>query len=559
MVNYHLEYAMLPPIRQRLKSILAKEKIEKHTIIETQLKDLIAEDSLNVSTQLLSELSGDANIADNEHLKCLYTIDGLNHTKIKALIAKRLKVKLYNKNVGDAIDSLVYPYCRRLYLSYLHAAEQQFEQGTTHLLKHDELVFLLCRAINAAFTMLMWRYFDDQPAPVDTWKQVNKLFRYAENSTLLNDRIVLFQQEDKVTDFSSLYVAGLMLSTMQKGNYSASEIHIVSTILFTWAQGAMLDKAYQPNKYQFAVDLDLDKGAERIRKFDPKADYRFWRTEYIVDKVDVFLKAVTTNTLPKDSEMRGFGSVRVLIKLFKKLQQDWSADHYKRQRRGSTRIKTESQLHVINGLEQVYQQLTHHVKQQVSGGLSNYDVRESTYSKMLDSHTRSMILGVDEWVVVDESVTGFGVDLGKNPSAWIDVGKLIGCKHTVTNNQYFVAEIKSVKKQKNGAYRAGVKLISTQCIPLHLYRLDQSEAELSKGFYLDNEHNDVDMNKFSCLWVPAKKGAENSKPTLIIPFGEYQRDRQFKMDLGGEEKTLMLGKAIDIQAEWVRAVIASVH
>jgi hypothetical protein len=559
MVNYHLEYAMLPPIKQRLKSILVKEKVERHAIIEAQLKDLIAEDSLNVSTQLLTELSGDTNIVDNEYLKCLYTIDELNHGKIKALIAKRLKVKLYNKNVGDAIDRLVYPYCRRLYLSYLHAAEQQFEQGASYLLKHDELVFLLCRAINAAFDMLMWRYFDDQPAPVDTWRQVNKLFRYAESSTLLNDRIVLFQQESKVTDFSSLYVAGLMLSTMQKGNYNASEIHIVSSLLFTWAQGATIDKAYHPNKYQFAVDISLDKGAERLRKFDPKADYRFWRTEYIVDKVDTFLKAVATNTLPKDSEMKSFGSVRVLIKLFRKLQQDWSAEHYKRQRRGSTRIKSESQLLVINGLEQVFQQLNHHVKQQVSGEVSNYDVRESTYSKMLDSHTRSMILGVDEWLVIDESVTGFGVDLGKTPSAWIDVGKLIGCKHTMINSQYFVAEIKSVKKQKNGAYRAGVKLISTQCIPLYLTRLDQSEAELSKGFYLDNEHHDIDMNKFSCLWVPARKDTENSKPSLIIPFGEYRRDRQFKMNLGGEEKILVLGKAIDIHAEWVRVMIASVH
>jgi hypothetical protein len=550
---------MLPPITQKLKSILAKDQIEKHIIIETQLKNLIAEDSLNVSAQLLTELSGSNNIADNEFLKCLYTIDSLNHTKIQEMITKRLKVKLYNKNVGDAIDAMAYPYCRRLYLSYLQVVEQQFEHASTHLLKHDELAFLLCRAINAAFSMLMWRYFDEQPAPVNTWTQVNKLFKYAENSTLLNDRVVLFQQDGKATDFASLFVAGLMLSTMQKGNYNASEIHIASEILMAWTQGATLDKAYHPSKYQFAVDLNLDSGAERLRRFDQKADYRFWYTEYIVDKLNAFLNAVATNTLAKDSDMRRFGSVRVLVKLCKKLQQDWSTEHYKRQRRGSTRIKAESKLHVINGLDQVCQQLTHHVKQQVSGELSKYDIRDNAYSRMLDSHTRSMILGVDEWAVVDESVSGFGVDLGKRPSVWIDTGKLIGCKHTMTKNQYFVAEIKSVKKQKNGAYRAGVKLISTQCIPLYLYRFDQPETELSRGFYLDNKQGDVDFNKFSCLWVPAKKGDDNSKPTVIIPFGEYQRGRQFKMDLAGEEKTLMLGKAIDIHAEWVRAVIASVH
>ena len=552
-------YMMLSPITHKIKSILVKDKLEKHILIESQLNDLTAEDSLELSMQLLAELDQDESAADEDLLKCLYLIDEINFLKIKELIAKRLKVKLYNKKVGDSIDALVYPYCRRIYLAYVQVVEKQFEQQDTTLLKHDALAFLLCRTINAAFLMLKWRYFDDQPAPLGTWHQVNKIFKYAENSTLLNDRVVLYRHEGTVTDFSSLYVTGLMLSTMQKGNYNASEIHLASNILSTWVQGTILDRAYSPNKYQFAVDLSLDKGAERLRKFDQNADYRFWRTEYIVDKIDGFLYEVATNSLSKESEIRSFGSVSVLIKLFNKLQRDWSIDHYKRQRRGSVRIKAESKLQVINGLEPIYHQLTNHVQQQVAGSLSGNDVRENTYSRMLRTQTRNLLLGMDEWVVVDESVSGFGVDLGRNPSPWVDVGKLIGCKHINTGNQYLVAEIKSIKKQKNGAYRAGVKLISTDCIPLSLYRLDHTEAQLSRGYFLDGNENDQELSKFSCLWVPVKKNAHDAKPTVIIPFDEYKLNRQFQMDLGGEHKVLVLGKAIDIHGEWVRALIASVH
>jgi hypothetical protein len=550
---------MLSPITHKIKSILAKDKAEKHTLIDAQLKGLSAEESLQLSMQLLTELDQDESVASDELLKCLYLIDELNYSKIKDLIAKRLKVKLYNKKVGDTIDALVYPYYRRIYLSYLQAVETQLEKKTTAPIKHEALAFLLCRAINAAFVMLMWRYFDDQPAPMDTWHQVNKMFKYAENLTLLNDRVVLYRQEGTVTDFSSLYVAGLMLSTMQKGNYNAAEIYLAANILSTWVQGTVLDKAYIPDKYQFAVDLNLDKGAERLRQFDQKADYRFWRTEYLVEKIDIFLNEVATNTLSQDSEIRNFGSVRVLIKLFKKLQQDWSIKHYKRQRRSSVRIKTESKLQVINGLEPIYHQLTNHVKQLISGGSSGYDAKENTYRRMIHTQTRNLLLGIDEWVVVDESVSGFGVDLGRHPSPWVDMGKLIGCKHVSMANQYLVAEVKSVKKQNNGAYRAGVKLISTECIPLNLYRLDHTETQVSRGYFLDGSENDQELSKFSCLWVPAKKNAQDTKPTVIIPSGEYKLGREFAMDLGGEEKVLVLGKALDIHSEWVRAVIASVH
>ncbi len=151
------------------------------------------------------------------------------------------------------------------------------------------------------------------------------------------------------------------------------------------------------------------------------------------------------------------------------------------------------------------------------------------------TQTKNLLLGLDEWVLLDKSETGFGVDLGREPSPWVEAGKLVGFQHPSQQDAYVIAEIKHVKRQKNGTYRAGLQLISLHSLSMQLIKLDQTQVELSKGFYLDYDESDADLMRVSCVWIPPSVGQTQVKSSVIIPINEYQRNRQFKIDINGEE------------------------
>jgi hypothetical protein len=370
----------------------------------------------------------------------------------------------------------------------------------------------------------------------------------------------LYTDAKKPVDIAVLMVGGLMLSTLQKENYNAVEIHIVSKLLFDWVRQANFEKAYAQTKYQYFMNLNQDKGAERIRAFDRTADYRYWRTDFIALKIADHLAAISANTVDKESDIRGYASMRTMTKLFKKLHQDWSPHAYKRQRRTSKRDKDVSRILVTSGLAQICKQLTRFQQQDISQDKKPiFDIKSAALDHMHLSQTRNIITGLDEWVLLDKSDSGFGVDLGREPSPWVEAGKLVGFQHPNQEDAYVIAEIKHIKRQKNGAYRAGLQIISLHSLSMQLTKLDHTQVELSKGFYLDYDESDVDLMRVACVWIPPSLGQAQVKSSVIIPVNEYQRNRQFKIDLNGEEKTLVLGVALEMQTEWVRASVAAIH
>ncbi len=70
---------------------------------------------------------------------------------------------------------------------------------------------------------------------------------------------------------------------------------------------------------------------------------------------------------------------------------------------------------------------------------------------------------------------------------------------------------------------------------------------------------DADLSKVNCVWIPANDAKQRIQSSVIIPFAEYRRNREFKIEVNGEDKTLVLGRALDMHAEWVRATIASIQ
>jgi hypothetical protein len=461
----------------------------------------------------------------------------------------------------------VYSYQRQLYVAYtqfldLYRAQNQivFDNANMNL--------ILARHLNATFAMAKWRYFDDQPAPIGTWANVCKVIKCAENLSILNTNLFLYDFQKKDTSLATILKQGFMMDTLHKGSYNRLQIQMIEQILKTWATNPLITVKHKQDKYQFFINIESDKGPERIRAVEKFADYRFWKTTRLVDKIEAYLCAVDTQKPLQEFGLEKMASTDVLVKLFKKLRVDWCVEGYERQRRKETRNKRNKLINVSYGLEDICRRLNATKPKlviepiQENDGLYDFEIRVAKHhipqqAPQVFKPSQNNKLGSENWWLVDESARGFGVDLGKTYSSWIETGKLIGYTSQEDKDLFVIAEIKSIRKQANGTYRAGLEVLGTHGASVKVGRVDRNNfSEALTGYFVDDaEANLNQFNTFSGVLLDGLDDRKSNRASLIVPRSEYKRGNKFKINITGNEEVLEMGAPLMKQREWVRVAI----
>jgi hypothetical protein len=417
--------------------------------------------------------------------------------------------------------------------------------------------------------MAKWRYFDDQPAPVGTWTNVCKVIKSAEKLAVMNTNLFLYDFQKKETSLATLLKQGFMMSTLQKSNYSHIQIQLIEQILKTWATNPLITVKNKQDKYQFFINIESDKGPERIRAIEKFADYRFWKTTRLVDLIEAYLCAVDTQKSLHEFGLEKMASADVIVQLFKKLRADWCIEGYERQRRKETRNKRNKLINVSYGLEDICRRLSA-AKPALQGKPVVEDDGQYYFEMHVASHrvTQQSLqvsqanqsqskLGSENWLLVDESTSGFGVNLGKAYSSWIEPGKLIGYSTADEKDVFVIAEIKSIRKQANGLYRAGLKVLGSHGASVQIGRVDQSNfSEALTGYFVDDaDANTSQLNTFSGLLLDGDSGGMSQRASLIVPRAEYKRGNKLRVSIDGDDMLLEMGLPLIKQREWVRVAL----
>jgi hypothetical protein len=160
-------------------------------------------------------------------------------------------------------------------------------------------------------------------------------------------------------------------------------------------------------------------------------------------------------------------------------------------------------------------------------------------------------------LLVDESTSGFGVNLGKAYSSWIEPGKLIGYSTADEKDVFVIAEIKSIRKQANGLYRAGLKVLGSHGASVQIGRVDQSNfSEALTGYFVDDaDANTSQLNTFSGLLLDGDSGGMSQRASLIVPRAEYKRGNKLRVSIDGDDMLLEMGLPLIKQREWVRVAL----
>jgi hypothetical protein len=356
-----------------------------------------------------------------------------------------------------------------------------------------------------------------------------------------------------------------MLATLQKGNYSRLQIQLTEQVLKVWSTNPVIVNKFKRDKHHFFIDMEQDRGPERIRSVEKFADYRFWRVTRLVDLIEAYLCAANTDKALAEFGLQKMASTESFVKLFKKLRVDWCVEGFERQRRKETRFKKNKLIHVTYGLNNICRLLgdvnsSLFDKPQLKDNfefemkLASYRNKGQAPKGYLASRSEA---GSENWWLVDESAKGFGVELGKSYSSWIEAGKLIAYTTPENKKLFVIAEIKSVRKQANGNYRAGLEVLGTHGTSVRIGRLDKNNSsEVLTGYFVDDGDTTAsDANTFVGLLLNELDDAKLHRPSLIVPRVEYKRGTIVAIKSRTGDQMFEMGIALMKQRDWVRVAM----
>ena len=553
---------MLSMVIHRIQSVFQPQDMQKTLGWLNTLPAMAELDVLIETRQQLSKIQFELIRHAEYQVELVLQIDKNTYRYAKKETHKYLTILKINKKLESSIYNAAYLYYRQLYVAYTQFLACYQSQSKVVLPEH-KINLILCRLLNAAFAMAKWRYFDDQPAPSGMWSTVHNVIRLAENLAIMNKNLFMYSFHRKEISLASILKQGFMMDTLHKGNYSRLQIQLTEQVLKIWASNPLILNKYKKDKMQFFIALEDDKGPERIRTVEKYAEYRFWKTTRIVDKIEAYLCAADTRKPLTAFGLEKVAPPSVVLKLFKKLRAEWCVEGFERQRRREARHKNSRLLNVSYGLDNIGTRLTAiHLSSMaindetdIQLGFEMLQLHKNSHEPVLKTPIHAHYLGDENWWMVDESNDGFAVDLGKEYSHWIEPGVLVAYTTVDDKNTLIIAEIRSVRKQISGIYRAGLEILGEHCTLTQLARMNEIEPETDYFVGDDSHHRAINLNQlivFSGILITNGNSAKSeTKATLIMPRNEYKRGSQYLMQLNGEDKIVQAGALERKQRDWV--------
>ncbi|MEE9331049.1 MAG: hypothetical protein V3U89_02355 [Methylophilaceae bacterium] len=486
-------------------------------------------------------------------IEIVLDLDQDSYRKVKRVTHNYL-IKINNKNIKQDTYVVAYEYQRQLYLAYSKIFDA-FKAQKKLKLSEDKVNLLLARYLNAAFMMTKWRYFDDQPATFGVWDNVHKVIKIVEELAVLNKNLFLYNFQIKETSIAAILKRGFMVDTLHKGNYSQLEVELTDRVLKIWATNPLIVNTYKENRYHFFIALSNGKGPERLRVKQKFTECRYWRTTRLIDLMEAYLCAVDMQKPLREFGLEKIAPISVVVKLFKKLRVDWCVEGYSRQRRSEERKKKNSLLSISYGIDAIHHRLIDLQEKQrstrVDDGGFTFELNVATHE--IDETVLEKVASVPDsenrWMI-EESKSGFAIDFGREVPSWVETGMLVGYSEMGYKKSFNVAEIRSVRKLADGAYRAGFKKISHNVRAIEVSSVEKaSMSQPVEGYFLDDGEVKTTYSK-GILGMLIDNDATLT-PKLLLPREKFKRTSTYNLDVDGDNHEITAGKVVGKHHDWI--------
>ena len=109
-----------------------------------------------------------------------------------------------------------------------------------------------------------------------------------------------------------------------------------------------------------------------------------------------------------------------------------------------------------------------------------------------------------------------------------------------------------MKKQIYGTYRAGLAFITNNSIALQISRVgNETTYEAVNGYFVDEYAGISSHFKTSEALLVTNVDKSPGKTSLIMPRSEYKRGAEYRVNIDGEDRVILVGRVLSKQRDWI--------
>jgi hypothetical protein len=508
---------------------------------------------------------------DEQYVDAFFAIDEKTHTIVKRITEHYIKIDNISIELEERIANAVFLYHRQLFLIYSTLIENLAPSQPKALLT------MLVRAINNATQMIKWRYFHYQSAPANVWLQLSRIYLVAEKLGITDTYVRIYENRE-ITTLSSAYIQACMLGSLESLSFHRKQIDLVSKMLIYWTPKILIQRTFDEQKHLFYIDTLTDAPAKRIRNFKPVDSHRYWCFDSVNLKVELCLSLIEYNITPKQQEMNDFINNKFALTTLETLRSEWSKVEYKRQRRGTERVKTTKYATTTFGFEDTCYHIRQQENMQIQRGEKTYqgsksfDERLASHYVVKDFSESNVIyldLGAGQSKIIDESSNGVGIYINKAVSE-ISLGMLIGVSVTDQKLDTKIGIIRSIKPLLGNELHIGIELLSTSATSVEARNMSaiafessgiknnaaNKSANNSNEFNLPTSINNNGLG-FTCLYL-APECSITKQESLIVPRLHYSKNDTYRVNIAGKDILLKFTNTLEYHENWLRVVYTQI-
>jgi cyclic-di-GMP-binding protein len=444
----------------------------------------------------------------------------------------------------------------RLASAYYRFVKMYHETRTSARQIAPFMALVLARALNALCNRAKWTYFRRQTLDAASWDDIHGLYRYVEQDQVETLGVALYAKPFEVsTCCGAMYMRAMLLGTLNTGNFAPRELETADRWLTAWCAQLSPDRAYVAERHFYLAYINSKEAARRVRGIKENEFCRYIPTGGIAIEIERTKERLRESQLQSDLGLAAQAESAEYGALLDRLMRLWAPQAVQGEQRRNRRVAVDNEpvqaVRGLNGLcESARQDFERaHGPLEVNPSLSRDEemdlqvygfVTERTRSKQraqpLD--TTQPVPAVEQWLLRDESVSGYGLTFPSTLYRDLKIGTLVGVKRRKGERWACGIVARIINKKQPDESIAGIDIVSHSPVIVILSEdVERNNPETSRSVW--------------GLFVPGDKAVRRPDSIIVDP-AHYASSKQMLMSARNVRYLIQLNRLMQSGEGWQR-------
>ena len=399
---------------------------------------------------------------------------------------------------------------------------------------------ITARALHFYAMQAKWGHLRYLPIEGAVWRNLHRLYLFAERENFDKTALKLFPESTEETNCLSEYLQPSMLYLANPESLQPQQINQNDQWLDTWAKSLTLEQQFRPHRQLYAVNLGDTKPARSLRRNMLGEKYRYWGVGLLVVTIEKTIEQLKGGELPARLGLGEECRLPQCLDLIETVERRWSKKDVQRKHERTPNVKV---VHVVQSLRDIVAQLKPgaKIKRKPKGEMIGFQVMGYTVGgtpiEMNTQGNEQLFEPVlEQWIMENESVSGYGVTFNPSGRGGLRIGTLIGLKPEKTPH-FLIGVVRRMNKNPSSKTYVGIQTLCQTPIPVELHPLPGGDAPASphiEAIYL--------------LEMPQAQIARS----LLLPHHSVNLDRLLQLKAQGKTYTIRLQKTLEETDDYCR-------